>query len=90
MTVRAMILIAAGMVAGSIASAAADTPPATEPPKAHTDTTTIEAPKDPRGKAPPALTEWDESFLNAVYQTRITDRAQMAEIKTAMVQDVAP
>jgi hypothetical protein len=41
-------------------------------------------------KAPPGLTAWDESFLKAVYQTRITDRAQMAEIKTAMVQDVAP
>jgi hypothetical protein len=45
---------------------------------------------DPSGKAPPALTAWDESFLKAVYQTRITDKAQMAEIKTAMVQDVAP
>ncbi len=41
-------------------------------------------------KAPPGLTAWDESFLNAVYQTRITDKAQMAEIKTAMVQHVAP
>jgi hypothetical protein len=41
-------------------------------------------------KAPPGLTAWDESFLKAVYQTRITDKAQMAEIKTAMVQDVAP
>jgi hypothetical protein len=45
---------------------------------------------DVSGKAPPALTAWDESFLKAVYQTRITDKAQMAEIKTAMVQDVAP
>jgi hypothetical protein len=41
-------------------------------------------------KAPPGLTAWDESFLKAVYGTRITDRAQLAEIKTAMVQDVAP
>ena len=41
-------------------------------------------------KAPPALTAWDEAFLKAVYGTRITDRAQLAEIKTAMVQDVAP
>jgi hypothetical protein len=41
-------------------------------------------------KAPPGLTTWDESFLKAVYGTRITDRAQLAEIKTAMVQDVAP
>ena len=45
---------------------------------------------DASGKASPALTAWDESFLKAVYQTRITDKAQIAEIKTAMVQDVAP
>ncbi len=43
---------------------------------------------DPK-KAPPGLTAWDESFLKAVYATRITDRAQIAAIKTAMVQDVA-
>jgi hypothetical protein len=42
------------------------------------------------GKAPPGLTAWDESFLKAVYQTRSTDKAQLAAIKTAMVQDVAP
>lgn len=42
------------------------------------------------GKAPPGLTAWDESFLKAVYATRITDKAQLAAIKTAMVQDVAP
>jgi hypothetical protein len=42
------------------------------------------------GKAPPGLTAWDESFLKAVYATRITDKAQIAAIKTAMVQDVAP
>lgn len=42
------------------------------------------------GKAPPGLTAWDEAFLKAVYTTRITDRAQIAAIKTAMVQDVAP
>jgi hypothetical protein len=41
------------------------------------------------GKGPPGLTAWDESFLKAVYGTRITDRAQIAAIKTAMVQDVA-
>ncbi len=41
-------------------------------------------------KAPPGLTAWDESFLKAVYATRITDRAQIAAIKTAMVHDVAP
>jgi hypothetical protein len=43
-----------------------------------------------KGKAPPGLTAWDESFLKAVYNTRITDKAQIAAIKTAMVQDVAP
>jgi len=42
------------------------------------------------GKTPPGLTAWDESFLKAVYATRITDKAQIAAIKTAMVQDVAP
>jgi hypothetical protein len=42
------------------------------------------------GKAPPGLTAWDESFLKAVYATRITDKAQIAAIKTAMVQNVAP
>jgi hypothetical protein len=42
------------------------------------------------GKAPPGLTAWDTAFLKAVYATRITDRAQIAAIKTAMVQDVAP
>jgi hypothetical protein len=42
------------------------------------------------GKAPAGLTAWDESFLKALYATRITDRGQLAEIKTAMVQDVAP
>jgi hypothetical protein len=42
------------------------------------------------GKAPPGLTSWDESFLKAVYGTRITDRAQIAAIKTAMAQDIAP
>ena len=41
-------------------------------------------------KAPSGLTNWDESFLKAVYQTRSTDREQIAAIKTAMVQDVAP
>jgi hypothetical protein len=39
---------------------------------------------------PPGLTSWDESFLKAVYDTRVTDRAQIAAIKTSMVQAVAP
>jgi hypothetical protein len=41
-------------------------------------------------RAPPGLTAWDVSFLKAVYQTRSTDRAQLAAIRSAMVQDVAP
>lgn len=44
---------------------------------------------DPK-KASPGLTAWDESFLKAVYATRITDKAQIAAIKTAMVRDVSP
>jgi hypothetical protein len=42
------------------------------------------------GKAPPGLTAWDESFLKATYRTRSTDKAQVAAIKTAMLNDVAP
>jgi hypothetical protein len=42
------------------------------------------------GKAPPGLTAWDVSFLKAMYTTRVTDRAQIAAIQSAMVQDVAP
>lgn len=39
--------------------------------------------------APADLTAWDLSFLKAAYQTRITDKAQIAAIRTAMVQDLA-
>ena len=38
----------------------------------------------------PGLTQWDESFLKALYHTRHTDKQQLAEIKSAMVQDIAP
>jgi hypothetical protein len=41
-------------------------------------------------KAPAGLTSWDESFLKAVYQARITDKQALAQIKTLMVQDIAP
>jgi hypothetical protein len=41
-------------------------------------------------KAPPGLTAWDESFLKAAYQARITDKQALAQIKTIMVQDIAP
>jgi hypothetical protein len=41
-------------------------------------------------KRPPTdLTAWDMSFLKAAYRTRITDKAQLAAIRTAMVQDIA-
>lgn len=42
------------------------------------------------GKAPPGLTAWDQAFLKAAYRTRNTDKAQIAAIKTAMLQEVAP
>jgi hypothetical protein len=40
--------------------------------------------------APAGLTSWDEAFLKATYQSRNTDKAQIAAIKSSMVQDVAP
>jgi hypothetical protein len=40
-------------------------------------------------KASPSLTPWDEAFLKAAYRTRVTDRHQLAEIKTNMVDEVA-
>lgn len=39
--------------------------------------------------APADLTVWDLSFLKAAYRTRITDKEQIAAIRTAMVQDIA-
>ena len=40
---------------------------------------------------PPAgLSSWDEAFLKALYHTEHTDRQQVAEIKTAMVEEIAP
>jgi hypothetical protein len=36
------------------------------------------------------LSQWDESFLKALYHTLPTDKQQLAEIKSAMVQDIAP
>jgi hypothetical protein len=61
----------------------------------HTEANVTEAPSilnlfAGSGKTPPGLTPWDQSFLKAIYQTRITDKAQLAAIKTAMVQDLAP
>jgi hypothetical protein len=39
---------------------------------------------------PAGLSAWDEAFLKALYRTEHTDRQQLAEIKTAMVQEIAP
>src|ERR1700722_7842533 len=61
MAAHAMILVAAGMLAGSIASGAADTPPASEPPKAHLDATTVEASKDRA-----AVERRVRTFVNAI------------------------
>ena len=40
--------------------------------------------------APAGLTAWDTAFLKAAYRSRNTDKAQLAAIKSSMVQDVAP
>jgi hypothetical protein len=39
---------------------------------------------------PSALSAWDEAFLKALYHTEQADRQQLAEIKTAMVKQIAP
>jgi hypothetical protein len=39
---------------------------------------------------PSGLSPWDESFLKALYHTLPTDKQQLAEIKSAMMQDIAP
>lgn len=42
------------------------------------------------GKPPPSLTSWDQAYLKALYHTAHDDKVQLAEIKTAVVSDVAP
>jgi hypothetical protein len=39
---------------------------------------------------PTGLSNWDEAFLKALYHTEHTDKQQLAEIKTTMIQDIAP
>ena len=39
---------------------------------------------------PAGLSAWDEAFLKALYHTEQTDKQQLAEIKTTMVQAIAP
>lgn len=41
-------------------------------------------------KAPPSLTAWDQAYLKALYHTSHKDRMQLAEIKTSVLNDVAP
>lgn len=40
--------------------------------------------------APLGLSKWDEAFLKGLYHTEHLDRSQFADIKTAMVQEIAP
>jgi hypothetical protein len=40
--------------------------------------------------APMGLSKWDEAFLKGLYHTEHLDRTQIGEIKTAMVQEIAP
>jgi len=39
---------------------------------------------------PPGLSPWDGAFLRALYHTEHLDQHQIAAVKSAMVQDVAP
>lgn len=39
---------------------------------------------------PAGLSTWDEAFLKALYGTEQTDRQQLAEIRSAIVQAIAP
>ena len=39
---------------------------------------------------PPGLSTWDEAFLEALYHTDQTDKQQLAEIKTTMIEGLLP
>jgi hypothetical protein len=39
---------------------------------------------------PPGLSTWDEAFLKALYHTDQTDKQQLAEIKTTMIEGLLP
>lgn len=43
-----------------------------------------------REKAPTGLSKWDEAFLKGLYHTEHLDRSQFADIKSAMVREIAP
>jgi hypothetical protein len=44
----------------------------------------------PENDRPPGLSSWDEAFLKALYHTEQTDRQQLGEIKTTMIQEIVP
>jgi hypothetical protein len=44
----------------------------------------------PENDRPPGLSPWDEAFLKALYHTEHTDKQQLAEIKTAMIEGLLP
>jgi hypothetical protein len=44
----------------------------------------------PENDRPPGLSSWDEAFLKALYHTEQTDKQQLAEIKTTMIQEIVP
>ena len=44
----------------------------------------------PENERPAGLSTWDESFLKALYHTDQTDKQQLAEIKTTMVEGLVP
>jgi hypothetical protein len=44
----------------------------------------------PEDQRPAGLSRWDQAFLKALYHTEHTDRQQLAEIKTAMADEIAP
>jgi hypothetical protein len=39
---------------------------------------------------PAGLSSWDQAFLKALYHTEHSDKQQLAEIKTVMVEEIAP
>jgi hypothetical protein len=39
---------------------------------------------------PPGLSSWDEAFLKALYHTEQTDKQQLGEIKTTMIEGLLP
>jgi hypothetical protein len=44
----------------------------------------------PENDRPPGLSKWDEAFLKALYHTRQSDKQQLGETKTAMIEGLVP